>query len=240
MDRRHFLTAGAVLVSGCSGLTGDDSNDVQDSDGDGVIDSEDYAPNDPDVQEKSDLQGGGSTPTATPSPSPTPTEEQDVGDALDDVEFPTDSPTPEDDSEPVIETVDVDDLTDFPEHFSHSDTHTVPGPGYYQIPVEFDSEFSMNWTVTNQKSGDYDFDVFLMAEDEYQDYLDYIDDEDSHRPQYYTDGTVQGIEASASRSLTLSAGKYRLVVDNTDYGDAGDWGEEEDRRVKIEISAETT
>jgi PGF-CTERM protein len=39
-------------------------NGVQDTDGDGVIDSEDYAPRDPEVQEKSDLQNtsGGSTP----------------------------------------------------------------------------------------------------------------------------------------------------------------------------------
>lgn len=35
---------------------------LQDSDGDGVIDSEDYAPDDPDVQEKSDIQSDGSIP----------------------------------------------------------------------------------------------------------------------------------------------------------------------------------
>jgi len=36
--------------------------ELQDSDGDGVIDSEDYAPEDPDVQEKSDLQTSGGGP----------------------------------------------------------------------------------------------------------------------------------------------------------------------------------
>lgn len=43
---------------------GNSGNDIQDSDADGVIDSEDYAPDDPDVQEKSDLQdaSGGSVP----------------------------------------------------------------------------------------------------------------------------------------------------------------------------------
>ena len=35
----------------------DTDTPLQDSDGDGVIDEEDYAPNDPEVQEKSDLQG---------------------------------------------------------------------------------------------------------------------------------------------------------------------------------------
>ncbi|ELZ22771.1 hypothetical protein C475_16756 [Halosimplex carlsbadense 2-9-1] len=236
MDRRHFLTAGVLLVAGCSsddGNSGDGGDsDIQDSDGDGVIDSEDYAPNDPDVQEKSDIQDGGSTPTATP------TEEPDALDSVDDIEFPSDTPTPEPDNDDL--DIDLDDLTDMPEHVEHSDTHTVQGPGYYQIPVEFDREFSMEWTVTNQKSGDYDFDVFLMAEDEYQDYLDYINDEDSRRPEYYVDGTAQGIEASASRSLTLSGGTYRLIIDNTDYGDAGDFGAEAERRVRVEISAGTT
>jgi PGF-CTERM protein len=47
-----------------SGQTATSQETPQDSDGDGVPDSEDYAPNDPEVQEKSDLQGssGASTP----------------------------------------------------------------------------------------------------------------------------------------------------------------------------------
>ncbi|MGQ4556012.1 hypothetical protein [Halobellus sp. GM3] len=55
-----------ATVAGCSGS----SNDIQDSDGDGVIDSEDYAPHDPEVQEKSDLRD---TTTVTPIPEPTST-----------------------------------------------------------------------------------------------------------------------------------------------------------------------
>lgn len=58
--RRRFIQLGSVVgVAGLAGcaeiISGDD--DVQDSDGDGVIDTEDYAPWDPDVQEKSDLTG---------------------------------------------------------------------------------------------------------------------------------------------------------------------------------------
>lgn len=49
-------------LGGCVGLLEDDS-DVQDTDGDGVIDSQDYAPRDPDVQAKSDVNPG---ETATP------------------------------------------------------------------------------------------------------------------------------------------------------------------------------
>lgn len=46
---------GGGASEGGDGADGGDGG-VQDSDGDGVIDSEDYAPNDPDVQEKSDLR----------------------------------------------------------------------------------------------------------------------------------------------------------------------------------------
>jgi len=61
VDRRRFVAAGAAsltsLIAGCSDILGQGSEetDIQDSDGDGVIDSEDYAPRDPDVQERSDV-----------------------------------------------------------------------------------------------------------------------------------------------------------------------------------------
>lgn len=69
MKRRSVLKLlGAGCVPITSGCTGDGSDDIQDSDGDGVIDSEDYAPRDPDVQEKSDLLSGDqeSAPESTP------------------------------------------------------------------------------------------------------------------------------------------------------------------------------
>jgi len=72
MRRRKILKGTrigiAASIAGCVGGFG--GNDIQDSDGDGVIDSEDYAPNDPEVQEKSDIRTA--TPTPTPSPTPTP------------------------------------------------------------------------------------------------------------------------------------------------------------------------
>jgi len=54
-NRRAFIktigTTSAVLLAGCSS----DDEEVQDSDGDGVVDSQDYAPNDPDVQSEGDV-----------------------------------------------------------------------------------------------------------------------------------------------------------------------------------------
>lgn len=76
MERRAYLKAFGGTLPFLAGCIGGDGSDIKDSDGDGVIDSQDYAPNDPDVQEKSDLAGTtaqGGTPTPTPSPTPSPT-----------------------------------------------------------------------------------------------------------------------------------------------------------------------
>jgi len=56
--RRQFLRTGGVVgmvgLTGCSQITG--GNDIKDTDDDGVIDSEDYAPRDPDVQDAEDVE----------------------------------------------------------------------------------------------------------------------------------------------------------------------------------------
>lgn len=76
MHRREFLrlAGGAAIVStaGCSGGGSDEGQDatVEDSDGDGVIDSKDYAPHDPAVQEKADLVTA-TTRTTTSRPTTT-------------------------------------------------------------------------------------------------------------------------------------------------------------------------
>lgn len=56
--RRRFLRTGSVVgiagLTGCSQITGGD--DIKDTDGDGVIDSEDYAPRDASVQDAEDVE----------------------------------------------------------------------------------------------------------------------------------------------------------------------------------------
>lgn len=76
VTRRKLLssisTAGMVAITGCvSG--GESQGDIEDSDGDGVIDSEDYAPRDPEVQERSDVQNP-QTETGTPTETETATQ----------------------------------------------------------------------------------------------------------------------------------------------------------------------
>jgi hypothetical protein len=73
VSRRKLLSRisaiGTISIAGCAG-GGGSQDDIEDSDGDGLIDSEDYAPNDPDVQEKSDVQDT-ETPTETSTETPT-------------------------------------------------------------------------------------------------------------------------------------------------------------------------
>lgn len=93
-NRRQVLGAlggafGAIGLAGCTALTSDDG--VKDTDGDGVINTEDYAPWDPAVQEKSQLAGESApsdsdaadgSGTATPTPSESRTVEYGFEDGL--------------------------------------------------------------------------------------------------------------------------------------------------------------
>ena len=80
MDRRRFLhTPGICTLTGfggCLRLGGNDRTPTpanQDSDDDGVIDSEDYAPRDPDVQRAEQVKRANSTPSESPTETGTPT-----------------------------------------------------------------------------------------------------------------------------------------------------------------------
>lgn len=63
IDRRRLLAtalgvASGSALTGCVGslTSGSDEETIQDTDGDGVIDSEDYAPRDPNVTDRSDVE----------------------------------------------------------------------------------------------------------------------------------------------------------------------------------------
>jgi len=99
VDRRRMLASvatSATLLAGCStggssdGGSSPSDDPIRDSDDDGVIDSEDYAPHDPDVQEQSDVAGSATdaAPTATPASSQTTTATEPPTSA------PTATPTP--------------------------------------------------------------------------------------------------------------------------------------------------
>lgn len=132
MQRRSFLTKSSALsaavLAGCTGdntTTNSDEDDIQDSDGDGVIDSEDYAPQDPDVQEKSDLQNATSTaPSTTTTTTTTPTPTQTVSSTTDTTTTAEPTTVATTTAEPTTETwssansIQVD-ASEFPETVSH-------------------------------------------------------------------------------------------------------------------------
>jgi hypothetical protein len=74
MKKRQFIVCFSFLLSGCMASESNTESTatptktsqptIKDTDGDGVIDSEDYAPRDPEVQEKSDV----TQPTTRPPP----------------------------------------------------------------------------------------------------------------------------------------------------------------------------
>jgi len=112
VNRRSFLFSTVVTFS--TGLAGCSSNeagdeDIQDSDGDGVIDSKDYAPQDPDVQEKSDLTSESTTQSttgtppqteiSTPTPTPTATATATPTPTATATATPTPTPSPETEQE---------------------------------------------------------------------------------------------------------------------------------------------
>lgn len=82
--RRVLRLCGVSVVgglAGCSSLPGSDSSDdIQDTDGDGVIDSEDYAPRDPSVQRAEQVKEDGSPEAEGQARTETATEQQPSSD----------------------------------------------------------------------------------------------------------------------------------------------------------------
>jgi len=146
------------------------------------------------------------TPTATTTPTDTPI---DLGQS-----------TPEG-----VQTDNyIDDTT----------TTNVEGEGYIAYGLEHENDFTLQWTVVNELDTSADFDVFLFTAAEARIYDELVSG-GNRRPQYIEGGTEQGIRESASQTVTLRGGRYVLVVDNSDYGDAGDFGTEDTRRVTITV-----
>lgn len=199
MNRRKLLLAGTgFLLAGC---TSSRESGASDSDDDGMIDSKDYAPQDPEVQEKEDVSGGSD-------------DGSDSGDNGGENEPTGDLP-------------------------SHSGSHTISGgKDYWSMELDIPTKFVLEYTVTNQKEPKYDFDAFVFNEGEYKDYKSKVGGGMTN-PNAINKASVENVKESGERTVTLSAGVYYFVVDNTDIGAAGDWGAEDTRKVKVELFTRT-
>jgi len=216
MDRRRFLAIGVAALGGCTQFTGD-SNDIQDSDGDGVIDSEDYAPQDPDVQEKSDLQSTATatataspTPTATATPSPTPTPSPTEAYQFEE-NREENTPVPDSDDDGV-----ADPLDDFPDNPDYSTRYASEEGTKYLTTGEYfywqwsqDDLIDLQWSIEVTEGSAID--VIVMDEHEFSNF------EDGDSYEYYTAGTDLETKA-ASKTITLGAGDYRFILSNVDAG----------------------
>jgi len=167
-----------------------------------------------------DGSGSGSSPTS--EPTPTPTEQMEVEDIPGALE--TETPGRDEPDMP----------TDTAEYVDESYTRNIEGGSYLAYGLEYENEFTLEWTVVNELDSSADFDVFLFTADEARIYDEMIRGGD-RRPRYIEEGTVQGIEERASETVTLNGGRYAVIVDNSDYGDAGDFGEEDTRRVTLTV-----
>lgn len=168
-----------------------------------MIDSEDYAPEDADVQKKSDITDGAQSETA-------------------------------DGTDPAT----GDDGTRYP---SYTGTHRISArENYWAWEFSVRSEFVLEYTATNARDENYDFDVLLYTPEKFEDYRAIATEQkEGIRPQYL-EGSAPGVRSGVRAEVRLSAGTYYLTIDNTDLSDAGDWGTEDTRRVKLDATTRST
>lgn len=215
MKRRQFIWAGiGIPLAGC---TGSEETGPKDSDGDGMIDSRDYAPQDSEVQEKEDLNKNSN-------------EGANTGEK--DGETSTEMKTTSTIESSTAESPTTEPETEFP---SHSGTHSISGgEDFWSLELDIPVDFEIQYTVTNRKSKKYDFDVFVFSSAEYDDYKAKAGGGRTN-PDAINKASVENVKEAGKRTAVLSAGVYYFVVDNTDIGNAGDWGTEATRKVYVEL-----
>ena len=118
---------------------------------------------------------------------------------------------------------------------SHAGTYTISAArNYWAWEVSVPQRFVLEYRVTNLRDENYDFDVLLYGPDRFREYRAIATEQrEGIRPQYL-EGSRPGTRSVAQAAVELPAGTYYLVVDNTDLSDAGDWGTEDTRQVRVE------
>jgi len=108
------------------------------------------------------------------------------------------------------------------------------GRNYHAVEVERETRFVLRWSVSNDRGANTDFDVFLFTEREFEAYRRVVAGGDG-APEYIESGTVEGVRESASATVALDPGRYRLVVNNAPLGDAGASGRSVPIRAQVRV-----
>ncbi|MFT4950274.1 MAG: hypothetical protein ACI9CA_002420 [Natronomonas sp.] len=124
---------------------------------------------------------------------------------------------------------------------SQSGTYTITARDNF-VAWEFSvsTEFILQYRAINQRDENYDFDVLLYRPSGFEEYRAIANEvKEGIRPEYLS-GSAPGIRSGVEvTDAELSAGTYYLVIDNTDLSDAGDFGTEETRRVRLEATTQS-
>lgn len=232
MNRRSFLVATSSLsipmIAGCLGSG--EGERVKDSDGDGVIDGEDYAPNDASVEEKSDVQSAGANQRGNSEGEQAKRETPDSTPAE-----TTTTETTEETTTTATETTTEETTTEKTDYPSHRGTYRITGDqDYWSWEFSVAERFDLAYAVRNERPSKYDFDALLFTPDEFEDYRTKVGGDDAS-PDSIDTASLEEVSTEGSRRVTLDAGTYHFVIDNTDISDAGDFGEEATRRVSVAI-----
>lgn len=220
MNRRNVLKCGVSLsLYTLAGCTGSGSNDVKDSDGDGMIDSKDYAPNDPEVKKKSDLKKS-TTQILTPTPTPTPTETTKTTTTTTRTTTTTTTTTLKDSDHDGVADVldDYPDNYDFSEKVNEESGTELVDPGHYRW---------WKWTLESPATFSFEIDVvsgshvdgILIDESQFDEF------EAGNEYTYYTNGSDFETKY-ADKHLELRSGSYRFIVSN--------WNTGSDEQAKVE------
>lgn len=100
------------------------------------------------------------------------------------------------------------------------------------------SPATVSYTVESTKPGKSGFDVFLFTGNEYTDYRRALNGRIVDA-QPTSKGSVRNVGDRASRTFTLSPGRYTLVVDNSVFGDGGKPRSKRPETVHVSLSVRT-
>ena len=216
VQRRQLLTVSttAIGVLSLAGCTVNSSGESDESEGSDNVDAE----------------TDDSNPEENTESSESP-EESDAGSAGELVSEPVDSVVAVDESESVerpkngVETLEGS--------FS---INPDDGYGYHLEPLFAEEPTIIRWSITNERDPEHDFDVFFFTESQSGTYERVTRGTADQSIRYVPGGTVLGLEQSAERTVRIDPGKYYLVVDATEFGEAG--ANREERTIELTLKLE--